>query len=283
MSTARILTGDALTVLRTLPDESVQSCVTSPPYFGLRDYGHDGQMGLESTPDEYVAGMVAVFREVRRVLKLDGVMWLNVGDTMNNRRRIRSSSHEPSLNGFAEETWADSTRRGMTRMSLTHDGLKEKDTFGIPWMLAFALRSDGWYLRQEIIWAKGFGKPEPSPDRLPSRHESVFILSRSKRYAFDRSSLPEYASGSVWSVPPTGAHGHGAGFTDLLVSPCVKASSATGDVVLDPFGGAGTTALVSAKLGRDSVSIELNPDNVALAAKRIRTDFGLLCSVEVTP
>lgn len=266
--TVSILTGDTRKILKTMPDGSVNCVVTSPPYFGLRDYGVDGQIGLEETPEAYVAEMVAVFREVRRLLRDDGTLWLNLGDTSNNRRRIRTTSHQPSLNGFTEQSWAEATRMGLTRLSITRGGLKEKDAFGIPWLVAFALRLDGWYLRQEIIWSKNFGKPEPSTDRLPTRHEQIFLMSKSKRYYFDRSKLPAYAAGSVWEIPPVGRSEHGAVFSEKLVEPCILAGCPAGGTVLDPFGGAGTTGLVADRLGRNAILIELNQAYAAMARDR---------------
>jgi len=261
--------GDCLTSLKTMADQSVNCCVTSPPYFGLRDYGVAGQMGLEATPDEFVNALVTVLREVRRVLADDGTLWLNLGDTMNNRRRIRTSSHQPSLNGFKEPTWAEATKMGLTRLSIVDGDLKEKDTIGIPWRVAFSLRLDGWFLRQEIIWSKNFGKPEPSKDRLPNRHEQVFLLSKTKKYYFDRSSLPNFAKGSVWSIPPTGISGHGASFSARLVEPCILAGCPVGGVILDPFGGSGTTAGVALAHGRKAVLCELNPEYAEFIPARV--------------
>jgi DNA modification methylase len=275
----QIITGDCREVLRTMAEKSVHCAVTSPPYFGLRDYGVDGQMGLEVTPAEFVAGMVEVFREVRRVLRDDGTLWLNLGDTSNNRRRIRSSSHQPSLNGFKEHSWAEATKLGLTRLSVTTNGMKEKDAFGIPWQVAFALRADGWYLRQEIIWAKSFGKPEPSADRLPNRHEQIFLFSKSKRYHFDRASLPEYATGSVWQVPPSGRSDHAAAFAEKIVEPCVLAGCPVGGTILDPFGGSGTTALVADRLRRNAVLVELNPVYAETARDRLSGDAGMFAEV----
>lgn len=275
MNDIEILTGDCIDRLTSLECGSVHTCVTSPPYFGLRDYGHDGQIGLEPTPDDYVARLVEVFREVRRVLRDDGTLWLNLGDTMNNRRRIRSTSHQPSLNGFKEGSWAEATKMGLTRLSITDGGLKEKDAFGIPWLVAFALRSDGWYLRQEIIWSKNFGKPEPSIDRLPTRHEQIFLMSKSKRYYFDRPNLPAHAMGSVWEIQPVGRSDHGAVFSEKVVEPCILAGAPAGGVVLDPFFGAGTTGVASRRLGRRCVGIELNPDYAQIAEDRIRS-LGML-------
>lgn len=278
----QIITGDCRKVLGSLSSASVNCCITSPPYFGLRSYGvgvEGGEMGLEATPDKFVSGMVEVFRDVRRVLRDDGTLWLNIGDTSNNRRRIRTTSHQPSLNGFSEPSWAEATKMGLTRLSITSGGLKEKDAFGIPWMLAFALRADGWFLRQEIIWAKSFGKPEPSTDRLPGRHEQIFLLSKSKRYHFDRAAMPAYASGSIWEVPPTGSSDHGAAFSEKIVEPCILAGCVVGGVVLDPFGGSGTTGLVADRLQRDAILIELNPASVETSRKRLAGDAGLFAEV----
>ncbi|RSB74336.1 DNA-methyltransferase [Burkholderia multivorans] len=264
--------GDCRDTMRAMTADGVkvQTIVTSPPYFGLRDYGHPGQLGLEESPDAYVAAMVDVFRCARDVLADDGTLWLNIGDTANNRRKIRSTSRQPSLNDFAEPSWAELTKMGLTRLSINNGDLKEKDMMGIPWMLAFALRADGWYLRQEIIWSKNFGKPEPSVDRLPSRHEQVFLLSKSKYYKFDKSGLPEFAKGSIWEVPPTGVSGHGAAFSGRLVEPCVLASTEPGQTVLDPFFGSGTTGQVAQRLGRRFIGCELNPDYESLQRDRLR-------------
>ena len=189
--TVDIRIGDCRTLLAAMGDKSVNCCVTSPPYFGLRDYGVDGQIGLEQTPDEYVTEMVGVFREVRRVLRDDGTLWLNLGDSYNNRTKVRSTSHQPALHGFKDDNWADRAARGGVRMS-RHDGdLKEKDLVGIPWKVAFALRADGWYLRQDIIWHKPNPMPESVKDRCTKAHEYIFMLSKSSTYHFDSSAIKE--------------------------------------------------------------------------------------------
>lgn len=260
---------DCRIALRSLPTESVQCCVTSPPYWGLRDYGHANQIGLEPTPEAFVATLTKVFREVRRVLKAEGTLWLNVGDTYNNRRRLRSTSHQPSLNGREEKSWAEATLEGKTRMTVTHAGWKEKDLIGIPWMVAQSLRADGWYLRQEIIWQKSFGKPEPTRDRLPTRHESIFLLSKSKNYLFNRSALPAWAKDSVWQIPPTGRSDHGAAFAEKLPLACILAGSNPSDTVLDPFAGSGTTGRVAERLGRFAWLIELNSNYASLCEKTL--------------
>jgi DNA modification methylase len=189
-----LLQGDCLATLKTIPDQSVNCCVTSPPYFGLRDYGHDGQIGLEETPEAYVGKMVEVFREVRRVLRDDGTLWLNLGDSYNNRSCARKSSHQTGL-GFDSEdlrkTWKDLSGEGRTRMSFSHNGMKEKDLIGIPWRVAFALQADGWYLRQDIIWHKPNPMPESVTDRCTKAHEYLFLLSKGPRYYFDSDAIKE--------------------------------------------------------------------------------------------
>lgn len=184
--TVRILQGDSREVLRTLADESVHCVVTSPPYFGLRDYGVDGQMGMEATPDEFVAGMVELFREVRRVLRSDGTLWLNIGDSYANDSKWGGSTGGKHVAALHGET-------GIGRRKLS-TGLKGKDLIGIPWLLAFALRADGWYLRQEIIWAKPNPMPESVTDRCTKSHESLFLLAKSPRYYFDQAAILEPAS-----------------------------------------------------------------------------------------
>ena len=199
MSTQRIIPGDCIAGLRTIPDASVHCCVTSPPYWGLRDYGHDGQIGLEATPEAYVARMVEVFREVRRVLREDGTCWLNMGDSYNNRCSARKSSHQTGL-GFESEdlskSWVDLKAEGRTRMSLQGGeySLKEKDLVGIPWRVAFALQADGWWLRQDIIWHKPNPMPESVRDRCTKAHEYVFLLTKSERYFYDAEAIKEQSS-----------------------------------------------------------------------------------------
>jgi DNA modification methylase len=168
--------------------------VTSPPYYSLRDYGVDGQIGLEDTPDEYVQRLVGVFREVRRVLRDDGTVWLNLGDSYNNRTKVRTTNHQPALNRFVDAGWAETSAAGAVRMSLTANGLKEKDLIGVPWMVAFALRADGWYLRQEIIWAKTAPMPESVRDRCTRAHEQVFMLSKRPTYFYDQEAIKQPSS-----------------------------------------------------------------------------------------
>jgi DNA modification methylase len=324
--------GDCRDTMRRWAADGVkaQMCVTSPPYFGLRDYGHEGQIGLEHTPEEYIAAMVEVFRCVRDVLADDGTLWLNIGDSYNT---------SPAGN----KTWGDGvgTNKAYEEHQI-HRGkkiiksLKPKDLIGIPWMLAFALRADGWYLRQDIIWHKPNPMPESVRDRCTKAHEYIFLLSKSERYYYDaeaiaqplaetskqRLSQPNLAnqkgservpgktngnmkavgprfggnkygddareesrtksgnewSGnggkanrrSVWTVttrPYKGAHF--ATFPPALIEPCILAGSKSGDIVLDPFMGSGTTAQVALQHGRQYIGCELNPEYGSLQQERI--------------
>lgn len=274
MGLTQIIIGDALDELRGLPSDSAHLCVTSPPYFGQRDYGVDGQIGLEATPADFIERLTRVFSEVRRVLRDEGTLWLNLGDSYNNRTRVRSSSHKPILTGD-RKTWAQSAADGEVRMTIRGEGLKEKDLFGIPWLVAVALRRDGWFLRQEIIWSKPVGKLDVAGDRPATRHETIFLLAKSKAYRFDATKLPEWARGTVWEVPATGHSSHGAAFPPALIEPCILACSRPGDLVLDPFGGSGTTGLVAARLQRAAILIELNPEFADLARRRIDSEAPL--------
>ncbi len=202
--TVRILTGDCRDVLKTLPDASAQCCVTSPPYFGLRDYGVDGQIGLEPTPDEFVAALVAVFREVRRVLRDDGMLWLNLGDSYNAAGRTGQGTRV----GFKQGTNRASAA-GSDQCRPSVDSLKPKDLIGIPWRVAFALQTDGWYLRQDIIWHKPNPMPESVTDRCTKAHEYIFLLSKSERYYFDNEAMQEEATGGA---PGNTTHKHTAAY-----------------------------------------------------------------------
>ena len=293
----QILTGDCRDVLKTLPDASVNCCVTSPPYFNLRDYGHDGQIGLEPTPDEFVQALVGVFREVRRVLRDDGTLWLNLGDSYASKS-TGSGGKSASLmtGGRANRNEADK------RPDKTGFGLAEKQLIGIPWRVAFALQADGWYLRQDIIWHKPNPMPESVRDRCTKAHEYIFLLSKSPKYYYDHEAVKEPAvcdrmrgpakhpdtkstngngglsrrevqplrnRRSVWTVttkPFKGAHF--ATFPPDLIEPCILAGCPEGGTVLDPFGGSGTTGKVATGNGRDAILIELNPAYVKLAENR---------------
>ena len=204
--TVRILVGDALDRLRGLPDESVHCCVTSPPYWGLRDYNVDGQLGLEETPESYVAGMVEVFREVRRVLRSDGTLWLNIGDSY-----VSAPMASQGKNGWLYGRGVSDAR---LKFRKSPAGLKRKDLVGIPWRLAFALQADGWYLRSDIIWSKPCPLPESVTDRPSKAHEYVFLLSRSERYFYDADAVRTPLSGKTRSTFGTTRNpiGDGSGF-----------------------------------------------------------------------
>lgn len=304
MLTARIMVGDAVARLRELSDGSVRTCVTSPPYWGLRDYGNDGQLGLESTPQEFIENLCEVFHEVRRVLADDGTLWVNLGDT------------------YAEKSLA-----------------------GIPWRFAFAMQDRGWYLRQDIIWAKPNPMPESVTDRCTKSHEYVFLLTKNPRYYFDHEAIKEPSSAestarekrgrseghknangvpgqtvhsmhkprfggqkygdnddkkfatysgneyvangtrnkrSVWTVTTKGyKEAHFAVYPPELITPCVLAGSGEGDTVLDPFSGSGTTGEVALRNGREYIGVELNPDYAELSQRRITKAIGMLGKVEL--
>lgn len=263
---ADILIGDSRQLLRDIPDQTFQMCVTSPPYWGLRDYGIEGQIGAERTVDAYLADLVALFREVRRTLRDDGTLWLNIGDSYTSGGR----------------TWRDvdekNAARGMDYRAPTPEGLKPKDLIGVPWRLAFALQADGWYLRTDIIWNKPNGQPESVKDRPTRSHEYVFLLSKSERYFYDWEALKEptangngsRARRSVWSIntePYSGAHF--AVFPPELVRLCILGGSKPEGLVLDPFLGSGTTGMVALQEGRGFVGIELKPDYADLARERM--------------
>jgi DNA modification methylase len=257
----RILIGDCREKLRELPDASVNCCVTSPPYFGLRDYGHPDQMGLEPTPDEFVAGMVDVFREVRRVLRDDGTLWLNIGDTIySGNGQPKGRDEKSPARNFSRDFYRWQDRPGM--------GLPKKSLVGIPWKLAFALQADGWTLRSEIIWHRPAAFTQGGvSDRPFTTHETIFLLSKSRRYWFNEDTC---AAGTVWRIGhEQNARGHSAAFPPELAKACIEAGCPAGGSVLDPFGGTGTTAFVADAMGRDATMIELNPGYARQAQTRI--------------
>lgn len=351
-----ILQGDWIERLRELPDEHVHCCVTSPPYWGLRDYGVPGQLGLESTPEKYVAKIVDGFREVRRVLRSDGTLWLNLGDSYANDGKWGGSTGGKHAAGLHGEPIGRGKR---------DTGLKPKDLVGIPWMVAFALRSDGWWLRQDIIWSKPNPMPESVRDRCTKAHEYLFLMSKSEKYYYDQEAILETCSantharlsqdvqaqigservpgktngnmkavgrsswkGSEFHSGKTGEHqlgrsqkdrklaepssgiknnssfdeamaimpekrnrrsvwevttqpfseAHFATFPLKLIEPCILAGCPAGGIVLDPFFGAGTTGLVASRLQRQFIGIELNPEYVAMAERRIVEDAPLFNS-----
>ncbi len=289
-----ILQGDVHDQLKNIPDGTVRCCVTSPPYWGLRDYGVEGQLGLEPTPDAYVAAMVDVFREVRRVLADDGTLWLNLGDSYagswgnySGQNRGNGTQREVVNGSLSSPAW-DGREKERPAASRKLDGIKPKDLVGIPWMVAFALRADGWYLRSDIIWSKPNPMPESVTDRPTKAHEYIFLLSKSAKYYYDAKACAEptvnnlmsrYHNGdapttrnrrSVWHIathPYKGAHF--ATFPPALIEPCILAGSAPGDIVLDPFLGSGTTLAVAKQHGRNGIGCELNPEYVSLAQQRI--------------
>lgn len=309
----QIICGDALEQLKRLEPESINTCVTSPPYYNLRDYGTPGQIGTENTPEEYINRLVAVFREVRRVLRPDGTLWVNIGDSY----AVRSKS-QPG-------------------------GYKGKDLLGVPWMLAFALRSDGWYLRQDIVWNKSNCMPESVKDRCTKSHEFIFLLSKAPKYYFDAEAISEPIAGSstkrylqnlegqrgsdrqpgksngpmkavlprfggkkygdrtevetrtksgkvyvptmrrnrrdVWTVSTASFKGsHFAVFPEKLVEPCVLAGCPEGGIVLDPFAGSGTAGVVAKRLHRDFLGIEINAEYASMAADRIAATTAIVLS-----
>ena len=294
-----IINANAIDGLKTIETATVDTCITSPPYFGLRDYGMTEQIGVEATPDEYINNLVTVFQEVRRVLKDDGTLWVNIGDSYAGGGRGCDSPKQK-------------TNRGTVNMprSVVPDGVKPKDLIGIPWLLAFALRADGWYLRQDIIWHKTNPMPESVTDRCTKAHEYIFLFSKSSKYYFDNEAIKEpattppvardkraegyqadYAKGDrfyagervygadgkrnkrdVWTVPTKPYKGaHFAVYPPHLIEPCILAGSRVGGLVLDPFCGSGTTCITEYAAGRRYIGIDLNPEYCTIAEKRIIT------------
>jgi DNA modification methylase len=318
-----IITGDVRETLKQLSDQSVNCCVTSPPYWGLRDYGHNGQIGLEQTPDQYLEELVAVFHEVKRVLRDDGTLWLNIGDSYASFRDGKATPD--TIRGASLGTLVDKGKAS-NRKASTFEGtpIKHKDLIGIPWMLAFALRADGWHLRQDIIWAKPNPMPESVKDRCTKSHEYLFLLSKSPKYYYDNEAIKEpsqnwgtrdrsngkYTSGDVpiaggkhggllgkpdeskpkrnkrdvWTInakPFRGAHF--ATFPPNLVKPCILAGCPEDGIVLDPFFGSGTTGVVALKNGRNFIGIELNPEYVKIATRRIEHERNRTPLLEAMP
>ena len=327
-----IINGNSLEVLKSLPDNSIDCCVTSPPYYALRDYGCDGQIGLEETPEKYIESLCDVFSEVRRVLTPEGTLWLNIGDSYNGNKvgntEVVKNKKVSESNNFHKKLWS---------------GAKPKDLIGIPWMLAFTLRSQGWYLRQDIIWQKPNPMPESVTDRCTKSHEYIFLLSKSQKYYFDYEAIQEpcadqsrtnYACGNrtnginkdrndndfgersknwkprtkncqydgqkpnsfnlsrengepdkeyyvrnkrdVWSVnvKPC-SEAHFATYPFELIKPCILAGCPENGIVLDPFMGSGTTAIVARSLNRNYLGVELNPEYIKIAHKRLEKHLGM--------
>lgn len=309
MMKATILVGDVLDRIKEIPDQTVQCVVTSPPYWGLRDYGHDDQLGLESTPEAYVENMVQVFREVRRILKDDGVLWLNLGDSYAGNTSRASNNGRA---GFGNK------REGV--FTKTGENLKPKDLVGIPWRVAFGLQADGWWLRQDIIWHKPNPMPESVTDRCTKAHEYVFMLTKSSRYYFDNEAVKETAKWSndkragegrltydgkrqgdkgtgqeafvsitdtrnkrsVWTIPTKPFRGaHFAVMPEALCEPPILATSQENDIVFDPFTGSGTVATVALRHNRNYLGIELNHEYIEIARNRITDDQPMLNEIEI--
>jgi DNA modification methylase len=343
----KIINSDCIEGLKALPDESVDCCVTSPPYFGLRDYGHEGQIGLEETPDAFVNKMVEVFTEVKRVLKKDGTLWLNLGDSYGaTGGDIFTGFNErysgTGVGGMKQADIANSAKSAGSKKRTT--GLSPKNLIGIPWRVAFALQASGWILRQDIIWHKPNPMPESVTDRCTKAHEYIFLLSKSAKYYYDHEAIKQpvadasiarlaqdienqkgservpgktngrmkavsadrkyqdqtvigkklsnhsggfYEDGSivgggmankrsVWTVTTKPfSEAHFATFPEDLIVDCIKAGCPEDGIVLDPFMGAGTTALVASKLNRNFIGFELNADYIEIAKKRLQSELGM--------
>jgi len=304
----KVYVGNVLDRLKDIPEKSINTVITSPPYWGLRDYGEGDQLGLEETPEEFAENLVKVFREVKRVLRDDGTVWLNLGDSYSSGGRTTTTNQ--SLRG--------DKNYGVTRPK-PNKNIKPKDLIGIPWRVAFALQQDGWYLRQDIIWHKPNPMPESVKDRCTKAHEYIFLLSKNVKYYFDNEAIKEdakYPQGpnspknikkgvgnfgmdtreglskigalskknkrSVWTVTTKPfKDAHFATYPKDLIEPCILAGCPEGGTVLDPFGGSGTTCIVSEENKRNSIMVELNPDYVEIAKNRIHKELGILGAVEI--
>lgn len=311
----RIITGDTRERLKELRADSVDCCVTSPPYYGLRDYGVAGQIGLEETPDAYIAELVGVFREVRRVLKPTGTLWLNLGDSYAGGGGFSAGAPSSATSKSGKYGTTGALKAGGIKPI---GPVKAKDLLMIPARVALALQADGWWLRSEIIWSKPNPMPESVTDRPTSAHEKIYLLAKSERYYFDADAVAEkanwpegswarskcydgdqtghlksfYGDGrrweggdtrnirNVWTVATQPySEAHFATFPPALIEPCIKAGCPKGGTVLDPFGGAGTTGLVADRLERNAILVELNPEYAAMAEKRIKGDAPLFAEV----
>ena len=270
-----ILFGDCLQTLKEF-DEKARCCITSPPYYGLRDYGgEDCQIGLEESPEEYIQKLVKVFQEVRNNLTEDGTLWVNIGDSYYNYRPGKGQSLVKQSVSTNKQDLPDNCPRRGNKLK----GYKEKDLIGIPWMLAFALRKDGWYLRQDIIWNKPNPMPESVRDRCTKSHEYLFLLSKNQNYYFDVDVIkePTRRKRSVWNVQTKPyKDAHFAVYPPELIEPCILASSQQNDIILDPFMGSGTTAMVAKSLGRYYIGCELHEDYGKLIQNRISQQGGTL-------
>lgn len=271
--TVSIKVGDCLEVLASLPAESVHCCVTSPPYWRKRDYGCDGQIGMEPTPEDFIRRLVPVFDEVRRVTVPDGVCWINIGDSYASGGNGGGGSLSRSRKSYRAQA-------GKTGWRKAPPGYKDRDLVMIPAMLAMTLRDSGWFLRQSIVWSKPRADEPVRRDRPSTSHEYLFLLSKSKS-SRSRDPGEKWWQSNVWNVAPSpGIDGHGAPMPNEIARRCIVSSTGAGDTVLDPFGGAGTTGLVADRLGRSAILIELNPEYADMARDRIRGDAPLFAEVE---
>ena len=263
-----ILTGDSLELLPTLPEGMFQCCVTSPPYWGLRDYDHPAQIGAEESPKDYVANLVRIFREVSRVLRDNGTVWLNIGDSY--ARNGGTGSHGP--NAIVGNTKKLIQKRNCKVPEIW--GLKDRDLMGMPWRVAFALQEDGWILRSRITWVKKTAMPESVKNRPTTATEEIFLLTKSPTYFYDPQGVREESGANLrnfWILgPEPNREGHPAAFTSELARRCILLGSRPGDYVLDPFGGSGTTGVAASQLSRKSVLIELNPEYVERSIGRFK-------------
>lgn len=270
---AQVLTGDCLTLLPTLAAGSVQCCVTSPPYWGLRDYDHPAQIGAEPTPEIYVSNLVAIFREVKRVLHKSGTLWLNVGD--GYARNGGTGNHGPNA-------MVGNTKRMIQKRNCKVPecwGLKDRDLMGLPWRVAFALQEDGWILRSRITWVKKTAMPESVKNRPTTATEEIFLFAKSPTYFYDPKGVREKTGANLrnyWILgPDINGHGHPAAYPRELARRCILLGSRVGDLVLDPFGGSGTTCIAADEMDRRSICIELNPKYAQQGRKRVRNAKGL--------
>lgn len=253
----RVIIGDCLDVLPTLPAESIQVCVTSPPYWGLRDYDHPNQIGIEPSPEIYVENLVNVFREVRRVLRKDGTLWLNVGD---------GYARNGGVGNCGPNAIVGNTRKLIQRRNCKVPdcwGLKDRDLMGIPWRVAFALQADGWILRSRITWIKKSAMPESVRNRPTNATEDIFLFTKSIKYYYNPDGVREPTGANLrnyWVLgPDPNACGHPAAFPRELARRCILLGSSEGDTIVDPFGGCGTTGFAAQELKRESILIEINP------------------------
>lgn len=262
-----ICEGDALDVLRKTPTNFVQTVITSPPYWGMRDYGVEGQFGHEKTLDQFVNRIVGLFSEVKRVLKDNGTLWLNIGDGYTSGNR-----------GYRTPDKKNPARAMKSNRPNTPEGLKKKDLLGVPWRIALGLQADGWYLRSDIIWNKPNAMPESVKDRPTRSHEYMFMLTKSEHYLYNYREAKEVSKAggtrnlrSVWDINTNCFGGdHYATFPIDLVTPCILASTKTNDFILDPFFGTGTVGVACNMLNRHFIGCEINPHYVEIARARLK-------------